>query len=99
MVSLRDDKRRREEEAGAEVEVILGSDPPLHQEAWHQIKGWYQDGVKRALPPASVTLQRMTAGRVELYNYVLPPGANIPFFVEHSRSMTRYLQRTISSGW
>ena len=31
--SLRNDRRRRAEEAGAEVEVLLGSDPPIHQEA------------------------------------------------------------------
>ena len=31
--SLWDDRRWREEEAGAEVETLMGSDPPLHQEA------------------------------------------------------------------
>ena len=32
------DRKRRAEEAGAEVEELLGSDPPLHREAWHRIK-------------------------------------------------------------
>ena len=39
---LTTDRRRRTEEAGAEVEALLGSDPPLHREAWHRIKGWYK---------------------------------------------------------
>ena len=30
--SLKCDRQRREEEAGEEVEVLLGSDPPLHRE-------------------------------------------------------------------
>ena len=58
--SLRVEKRRRAEEAGAEVETLLGSDPPLHQEAWHRIKGWYKDAVEHAPPPAWVTLDQIT---------------------------------------
>ena len=60
----------------------MGSDPPLHREAWHQIKGWYRDTVDRAPPSAWVTLERITAERVELYSYVLPLGANTPISVE-----------------
>ena len=37
--SLRTDRKRRAEEAGAEVEALLRSDPPLHREASHRIKG------------------------------------------------------------
>ena len=37
-VSLTADRRQRAEEAGAEVEALVGSDPPLIQEAWHRIK-------------------------------------------------------------
>ena len=37
--SLQDDRRRRAEEEGSEVEALMGSDPPLHREAWHRIKG------------------------------------------------------------
>ena len=65
-----------------EVETLLRSEPPLHQEAWHQIKGWYNAVVDRDLPPAWVTLKRITAERVELYSYVLPPGINIPIYVK-----------------
>ena len=36
--SLNTDRRRMSEEARAEVGVLLGSDPPLHREAWHRIK-------------------------------------------------------------
>ena len=33
-------------------------------------------------PPARVTLKRITAERVDLYSYMLPPGENIPVSVE-----------------
>ena len=60
----------------------MGSDPPLHQEAWHLIKGWYKAMVDRALPPAWVILERITAEQVKLYSYVQPPGTNIPISVQ-----------------
>ena len=65
-----------------EVETLMGSYPPLHQKVWHRIKGWYKAAVDRAPPPAWVTLERITAERVELYNYVPPPRTNIPISVE-----------------
>ena len=34
------DQKRRAEEAGAEVEALVGVNPPLIQEAWHRIQGW-----------------------------------------------------------
>ena len=37
--SLQDGRQRREEEAGAEVEELMGSEPPLHRETWHRING------------------------------------------------------------
>ena len=49
---------------------------------WHRINGWYCAAVNRSLPPAWVTLERITAERVELYSYVPPPGDNIPISVE-----------------
>ena len=79
---MREDRKRREEEAGEELETLMGSDPPLHWEAWHRIKEWYKAVVDRATPPARVTLERITAERVELYSYVSPPGTNIPISVE-----------------
>ena len=81
-VILKGDRRRRTEEAGKEVEKILGLDPPLHWEAWHRIKGWYISAVKCALPPTQVTLEQVTAERVDLYSYVPPPGENIPVSIE-----------------
>ena len=66
--SLNGDRRRQAEEAGAEVGVLLGSDPQLHWEAWHCIKGWYRATVDHALPPAWVTHKRITAKWVELYS-------------------------------
>ena len=50
--SLATDRRRRADEAGAEVEALVKSDPPLIQEAWYRLQGWYKAAVDRALPPA-----------------------------------------------
>ena len=50
--SLAQDRRRRTEEAGAEVETMMKADPPLLQEAWHRLQGWYKAAVDRAPPPA-----------------------------------------------
>ena len=75
-------RRRWAEYTGAEVEALLGADPPLHQEAWHRIKGWYKAAANHVLPPAQVTLERITTERVELYSYVPPPGKNIPISVQ-----------------
>ena len=72
--SLKGYRRRRTEEAGEEVKRMLGSDPPLHREAWHRMKGWYQATVDRAPPPSRVNLERITADWVDLYRYVPPPG-------------------------
>ena len=68
---------------------MLGSDPPLHREAWHRIKVWYKAAFGRAPPPAWVALQQITAERAELYIHVPPPGTNIsisvqPFLVDDS---------------
>ena len=81
-VSLKGDRSWRTEEAGKKVDKILGSEPPLHWEAWHRMKWWYWAAVDRAPPPAQVTLMRITAEQVDLYRYVPPPGENIPVSVE-----------------
>ena len=78
--SLREDRKRRAEEAGADVETLLGSDPPLYREAWHRIKGWYKAAVDRDPPPARVTLERVTVDRLELYSYVPPSRNKHPHF-------------------
>ena len=82
MEILKGDRRRRAEEEGAEVETLLVLYPPLHREAWHWLKGWYEAEVDRAPPPARVTLERITAEQVELYSYVPPPGDDIPVSIE-----------------
>ena len=56
--------------------------PPLIQEAWHRIKGWYKAAVDCAPLPARGTLKRITAERVALYSYVPPLGKNIPISVK-----------------
>ena len=60
------------------MEAMIGADPPLIQEAWHRIQGWYKAAVDRAPLPARVTLKRIMAERVALYSHVPPPGDKIP---------------------
>ena len=45
--SLSRDRKRRAEEAGAAVEDLMKADPPLIQEAWHRLQGWYKAVVDR----------------------------------------------------
>ena len=80
--SLRGYQIRWTEEEGKDVEMLIGSDPPLFREAWHQMKVWYWAAVGRAPPPARFTRERVTAERVDLYSYVPPLRENIPISVE-----------------
>ena len=82
--SLKGDKRRRVEDAGKDVEALLGEDPPNAKEAWRRMKGWYRAAANRGPPPARATLERITAERVELYSQVPSPGDNIPVTVKPS---------------
>ena len=70
------------EEAGEEVEKLLGTDPQLHRESWHRIKRWYRDAAECAPPSARVTLERIMAELVDLYSYVPPLGDNIRISVD-----------------
>ena len=70
------------EGAREEVERMLVTYPPLHQENWRQMKGWYQPAVDCASPPAWVTLERIPEEWVDLYCHVSSPGENIPISVE-----------------
>ena len=76
--SLAGDRKRRTEEAGAVVEELMKAEPPLTQEAWHRLQGWYKATVDRPPPPARATLRRVTAEREKLYSRVPPPGDTIP---------------------
>ena len=79
---LEKEQRRRAEEAGAEVEALMKAEPPLIQEEWYRLQGWYKAAVDRAPPPARDTLKRVTAKRVSLYRRITPPGDNIPVTIE-----------------
>ena len=68
--------------AGAAVEDLMKADPPLTQEAWHRLQGWYKATVDRPPPPARATLKGVTAERAKLYSRVLPPGDTIPVTIE-----------------
>ena len=58
--SLATDRRRRADEAGAEVDTLVKAYPPLIQEAWYRLQGWYKAEVDRALLRAQATLKRIT---------------------------------------
>ena len=45
------------------------------------MKGRYRAAVDRVSPPASVTLERITAERIDLYLQVPPPGGGIPVYI------------------
>ena len=76
--SLAEDRKRRMEEAGAAVEALMKADPPLTQEAWHRLQGWYKATADRPPPPARATLKRVTAEREQLYIRVPPPRRHHP---------------------
>ena len=79
---LKRNRRRRTEEAGEDIEKLLGVEPPLHKESWHQMKGWYKAVVNHVPPSDWVTLERLTEECVDIYRHVSPPGENIPVSVE-----------------
>ena len=64
------------------MEELMKADPPLTQEAWHRLQGWYKATVDRPPPPAGATLKRVTAERTTLYSRVPPPGDTIPVTIE-----------------
>ena len=45
--SLKGDRRLRVENAGKDVEALLGEDPPNTKEAWRRMKGCYRDIIKQ----------------------------------------------------
>ena len=45
-------KREDTKEAGAAVEALMRAYPPLNQEAWHRLQGWYKATADRPPPPA-----------------------------------------------
>ena len=72
--ALKGDRRWRVETVGEDMERLLTRDPPLPHELWRRMRGWYRAAVDHALPFARVTLERITAERVELYCAAPPPG-------------------------
>ena len=81
-MALKGDRRQRVETTGEDVGQIFTRDPPIPCKAWRRMRGWYRAAVDHALPPAQITLERITAERVEIYRVVSPPGENIPTSVE-----------------
>ena len=61
--------------------MATGSGLPLHKEYWRWIKGLYKVTFNCTPPPAWVTLERITADRIDLYLQVPPPGGGIPVYI------------------
>ena len=59
-----EDRKRQADEARAEVEALVKADPPLIQEVWYRIQGWYKAAVDRSPPPASSALHFWSAARL-----------------------------------
>ena len=95
---LKGDRRRQAEEAGAKVDTLIGSDPPLHREPCQRLKGWYRAVFVRAPPPARVALERITAERVTSTDTFHPRERIYPSTLSPSRWMAWYLRRKISIG-
>ena len=95
--SLAADWRQQADEAGVDVEALVGADPPLIQEAWHRIQGWYKAAFDRAPSPARVTLKRITAEKVAMYIHVPPPGDNVPVAIKPFK--VDDLVQEVGGGW
>ena len=70
------------EKSGGKIEDLLTSDPPLHKEAWRQMKGWYKIMAVRASNPARLTIKRIIAERVALHHHIPPIGEKLPIYVD-----------------
>ena len=90
--SLQRDRKRRTEEAGAAVEELMQAEPPLTQETWHLLQGWYKATVDRPPPPARATLRRVTEERAKLYSRIPPTRDTIP-------TQSHLLQWRMASPW
>ena len=69
------------ETSRGKIEELLTSDSPFHKESGHQMKGWYKIMAGRTLPPARLTIERVTEERAALHHHIPPPGKNIPISI------------------
>ena len=87
--SLERDRKRRTEEAGAAVEELMKADPPLTQEAWHRLQGWYKATVDRPPTTRSSYAQAGNGGADNTVQPGTPPGRHHP---DHNHTF-------YSGGW
>ena len=64
------------------MESLLASYPPLIQEAWISMRGWYKDVSDCPLPLSRMYIATMMAEQVDLYRQVPPLVQLIPVGVE-----------------
>ena len=85
--ALKGDRRRQVETMGKDMAWFLNGDSPLPLKAWRRMQGWHRAAVEHTPPPDQITLNHITADRVELYCAIPPlppPGDNTPLSVKPS---------------
>ena len=60
------------------MESLPASDLPLIKEVWIRMWEWYNDSIEHHSPPARVSIDHMTAERMDLYWDVPFPGHPVP---------------------
>ena len=78
--ALKNDRQKRAANNADAIEASMAAGEM--QEAWQQLKGWYQAAEDRAPMPWHATLAAQTEEREQLYAKVPPPGGPIPINVD-----------------
>ena len=87
-----------------DLEILIRGYPSLPHEVWRRMWGWYRAAVYHAALPSRITLERITAERMELYRAVHPPPPPPPWerIFSHPyrppKLTTPYLQSRTLSG-
>ena len=74
---------------GGNIGDLLTSDPPLHKESWHQMKGWYKVVNGRRSRLIGLTIVQIIAEQVALHHHIPPPWEKIPISVDTFPWMTQ----------
>lgn len=74
--SIRQDRKRRTEEAGAEIERCLNTNDV--RGAWSLLKRWYNHNSKSKAKPSITDFRETEAVYTALYSAVAPPGDPLP---------------------
>lgn len=87
--SLAADRKKRVEQAGADIEGYLSAPEPDLKAAWGALQAWYRHAGDRPHKPSRQDLEVLTAEREDLYRQRDPPGEPIPVHRSALRSEGR----------